>query len=111
MDFFLQQSFQTILQRTVWYFIFIIPRGANIDCPESSIDRSKEFWNKAKLFSAELDPETEPAAVTTAPTPAPAPHSPQAPTSASHRTQRAAKRARRREPPPHASGSGQAKVS
>ncbi len=59
MDFYSQQSLQTILQGKEWCFVFVIPPGGVIECPESSDDddRLKEFWNKVKLFSAEFDPK------------------------------------------------------
>jgi len=59
MDFYSQQSLQTILQGKEWCFIFVIPPGGVIECPESSDDRLKEFWNKVKLFSVEFAPKKE----------------------------------------------------
>jgi len=55
-DFFSRQSFQPILQGIEWRFIFVIPPGGDIECPESTDARMKEFWEGGKLFSAEIDP-------------------------------------------------------
>jgi hypothetical protein len=59
LELFSQESLQTILQETECHFVFVIPRGRDIECPEPSDRRSKEFWKKVKLFSAECDPANE----------------------------------------------------
>ena len=57
MDFFSHKSLHKILQEKEWYIIFVIPRGGKLVCPESSDERLKEFWKKAKFFTAEVDPK------------------------------------------------------
>lgn len=55
-DFFSRKSFQPILRGMEWRFIFVIPQGNDIVCPESTDARMKEFWEGVELFSAEIDP-------------------------------------------------------
>jgi len=44
-----------MLKEVEWCFIFIIPCGSMIVCPEVNIMKVKRFWDKARLFTAEVD--------------------------------------------------------
>jgi hypothetical protein len=57
MEFLSPQSLQTTFQGKVIRFIFIIPPGNKVECPEASGDRMDEFWKEVDLFSAEFDPK------------------------------------------------------
>ena len=59
MDFLSQQSLRTTLQGEEWRFIFIIPPGHMVECPEASDNRLEEFWKKVELYSAVIDPKKE----------------------------------------------------
>ena len=59
MDFFTQEMLQTLLQGKEWRFVFVVPPGAKVECPESSDDRMKTFWKKVKVFSAVFDPKKQ----------------------------------------------------
>jgi hypothetical protein len=52
MDFLSQRLLQTTFQGKELRFVFIIPPGYKVECPEASDDRLEEFWNKVKLYSA-----------------------------------------------------------
>jgi hypothetical protein len=55
MDFFSHESLEEILRDKAWFFIFVIPRGGELVCPESNDDKLKWFWNNAEFFTAEVD--------------------------------------------------------
>jgi len=38
-----------------WHFIFVIPRGSPIACPQANVAKMKGFGDKARLFAAEID--------------------------------------------------------
>jgi len=59
MDFFLHQSLREILREKDWYFIFVIPPGGELVCPEPSDVRLEGFWKDVKLFTAEVDPMSQ----------------------------------------------------
>ncbi|KAI0256325.1 hypothetical protein BJV78DRAFT_1358290 [Lactifluus subvellereus] len=42
--------------RTKWHFIFVIPPGSKISCPQPRNPELNELLTEMKLFSAELDP-------------------------------------------------------
>jgi hypothetical protein len=46
---------QSTLEKAKWYLVFIIPQGSSIFCSEANVAKMKEFWDKATLFTAEID--------------------------------------------------------
>lgn len=38
-----------------WYFVFIVPSRSSIVCREANVAKMEEFWNKASLFTVEID--------------------------------------------------------
>jgi hypothetical protein len=42
-----------------WYFIFVVPPGGKLTCSESSDEKMKRFWNKVKMFTAEINPKEQ----------------------------------------------------
>lgn len=55
MTFFSKAMLQENLNKAEWRFVFIVPHGSKIVCPEASAAKMEPFWAKAKLFVAELD--------------------------------------------------------
>ncbi len=55
MDFFSQETLKDKLQGVEWRFIFVIRPGWEFICPESNVKKLKPFWDKARLFTAEID--------------------------------------------------------
>ena len=55
MSFFSKAMLQKNLQKAEWRFVFIVPHGSKIYCPEASVAKMKLFWDKTILFVAELD--------------------------------------------------------
>jgi hypothetical protein len=50
-----QSALKETLQGLEWRFIFVIPPGSTIFCPESNIGMLKGFWDRVTLFTAEID--------------------------------------------------------
>ena len=59
MDFFSQSTLDTMLQGMEWRFVFIIPPGGTILCPQESGARFEGLWERVRLFSAVFDPEKD----------------------------------------------------
>jgi hypothetical protein len=57
MDFLSHTSLQTTFRGKVLCFIFIIPPGNEVECPEAGGDTMDKFWKNIKLFSAVFDPK------------------------------------------------------
>jgi len=50
-----QPTLEAKLQGVEWRFVFVIPSGSTIVCPESNGAELKRFWARARLFTAEID--------------------------------------------------------
>jgi hypothetical protein len=59
MDFLLHPSLHAIVQDKDWYFIFVLPPGGKVKCTKSSFEKMNVFWEKAKMFTAEVDPRRQ----------------------------------------------------
>ena len=55
MDFFPESHYE----ENDWYFIFVVPPGGKLTCSESSDEKMRRFWNKVKVFTAEIDPKEQ----------------------------------------------------
>lgn len=55
MKFLSQTRLKETFQRAEWRFVFIIPSGSTMFCPESNVTKMKEFWDRANLFTAEIE--------------------------------------------------------
>ena len=55
MKFLSQPTLEEKLQGTEWRFVFVIPPGSTIVCSESNAAKLKGFWDRAGLFTAEVD--------------------------------------------------------
>ena len=44
-----------MLQEADWYFVFIVPSKLSIVCREANVAKMKLFWDKASLFTVEID--------------------------------------------------------
>ena len=53
--FFSQPTLEEKLQGTEWRFVFVISPGSSIVCSESNVAKLKGFWDRARLFTAEID--------------------------------------------------------
>jgi hypothetical protein len=42
-----------------WYFIFVVSPGGKLTCSESMDKKMKRFWNKVKMFTAEINPKEQ----------------------------------------------------
>jgi len=54
MEFFSQPALEEKLQGAEWRLVFVIPPRLTI-CPESNVAKLKGFWDRARLFTAEID--------------------------------------------------------
>lgn len=55
MKFLSQAILEEKLEGVEWRFIFIIPHRSRIVFPQSKVMKLNRFWDRAKLFAAELD--------------------------------------------------------
>lgn len=56
---FLSQPALETLREAEWRFVFVVPPGSGIVCPQSNMAKLETFWTRTSFFTAEIDIEKQ----------------------------------------------------